>query len=322
MLTFLIILATGVGVAAAVAGVAMMLRGGGDEVVEDRLTSFAKNMTGKEKSLLDQEKNLLSGAMDDVPSILEQAFSRFFNIRLMIEQADVDIPLNKFLTYCGGLAAAGGAIPIVLRMSLFFVPICAILTGILPILWLMFKKKARLKKFAAQLPEALELMARGLRAGHSLQAGFQLVGEETNDPLGGEFMRVFEEQNLGISLDDALSGMTDRVPNLDLKFFATAVVLQRQTGGDLAEILDKIGALIRARFKIFGQIQALTGEGRLSGVVLMALPPVLFLVMMKINYEYTMVLFTDELGKKMLAVAVFLQIIGAFVIKKIVNIKV
>ncbi len=321
MLTFLIILATGVGVAAAVAGVAIMLRGGGDEAVEDRLASLAKNLSGKEKSLLDQEQNLLNG-MDDVPGKLEEAILKFFNIRLMIEQADLDIPLNKFLMYCGGFALAGAAIPIVLHMSFFFVPVCAIMMAFLPIMWLKFKKKARLKKFAAQLPEALELMARGLRAGHSLQAGFQLVGEETNDPLGGEFMRVFEEQNLGISLDDALDSMTERVPNLDLKFFATAVVLQRQTGGDLAEILDKIGHLIRARFKIFGQIQALTGEGRLSGIVLMALPPVLFLVMMKINYDYTMVLFTDELGKKMLAVAVFLQIVGAFVIKKIVNIKV
>ena len=320
MLTFLIILATGVGVAAAVAGVAMMLRGGGDEAVEDRLSSLAKNLSSKEKSLLDQEQNLLNG-MDDVPGMAEQALLKFFNVRLMIEQADVDIPLNKFLTYCGGLAVVGAILPIVLRMGFIFAPIGALL-GLLPIMWLKWKKKARLKKFASQLPEALELMARGLRAGHSLQAGFQLVGEETNDPLGGEFLRVFEEQNLGISLDDALDGMTERVPNLDLQFFATAVVLQRQTGGDLAEILDKIGALIRARFKIFGQIQALTGEGRLSGVVLMALPPVLFLVMMKINYDYTMVLFTDELGKKMLAVAVFLQIVGAFVIKKIVNIKV
>jgi tight adherence protein B len=183
-------------------------------------------------------------------------------------------------------------------------------------------RRKRKKAFAKQLPDALELMARGLRAGHSLAAGFQLVGDEMTDPIGGEFTRVFEEQNLGVPLEEAMQTMTDRVPNLDLKFFATAVVLQRQTGGDLAEILDKIGHLVRERFKIFGQIQALTGEGRLSGVVLLALPPVLFLVMMKLNYEYAMTLFNDPMGRKMLFFAIIMQILGAIVIKKIVNIKV
>ena len=141
-------------------------------------------------------------------------------------------------------------------------------------------------------------------------------------PIGKEFGRVFEEQNLGIPWRESLDGLTDRIPNLDLKFFVTAVILQRQTGGDLAEILDKIGGLIRDRFQIWGQVQALTGEGRLSGVVLLALPFVLFLAVYQLNPEYVMVLFTDPMGKKMLAVAVFMQILGALVIRKIVNIKV
>ena len=112
------------------------------------------------------------------------------------------------------------------------------------------------------------------------------------------------------------------MPNLDLKFFATAVILQRQTGGDLAEILDKIGYLIRERFKIWGQVQALTGEGRLSGIVLLALPPVLFVVVYHLNPDYVMLLFTDPMGKKMLAGGVVMQFLGALVIRKIVNIKV
>ena len=116
--------------------------------------------------------------------------------------------------------------------------------------------------------------------------------------------------------------MTVRIPNLDLRFFVTAVILQRQTGGDLAEILDKIGNLIRERFKIWGQIQALTGEGRLSGIVLLALPPALFLVTYRLNPDYCVVLFTDPMGQKMLLGAVFMQILGALVIRKIVNIKV
>ncbi len=116
--------------------------------------------------------------------------------------------------------------------------------------------------------------------------------------------------------------MTERIPNLDLQFFATAVILQRQTGGDLAEILDKIGYLVRERFKIWGQVQALTGEGRLSGIVLLALPPVLFLAVYRLNPEYVMPLFTDPLGRKMLAGAVVMQLLGALVIRKIINIKV
>jgi tight adherence protein B len=194
--------------------------------------------------------------------------------------------------------------------------------GALPLLWVLFRRRRRLKTFAAQLPDALEMLSRSLRAGQSLGFGFNMVAEEMSPPIGKEFGRAFEEQNLGVPLEETLHSLTGRVPNLDLKFFATAVVLQRQTGGDLAEILDKIGALIRDRFRIWGQVQALTGEGRLSGVVLLALPFVLFLAVYQLNPDYLMVLFSDPMGKKMLAVAIFMQIVGALVIRKIVNIKV
>ncbi len=142
------------------------------------------------------------------------------------------------------------------------------------------------------------------------------------EPLSREFQRVFEEQNLGISIDEALEDLSDRVPNLDLRFFATAVILQRTTGGDLAEILEKIGYLIRERLQILGQVNALTGEGRLSGIVLLAMPPSLFLFMLKINPEYVLMLFQDKIGQWMLTGAVIMQIIGALVIKKIITIKV
>jgi tight adherence protein B len=143
-----------------------------------------------------------------------------------------------------------------------------------------------------------------------------------SDPIASEFSRTFEEQNLGKALDEALNDLTKRVPNLDLKFFATAIILQRQTGGDLAEILDKIGHLVRERFKIWGQVQALTGEGRLSGIVLLALPPVLFAVVYRMNPDYLMLLFTDPLGKKMLVGGIVTQLLGALLIRKIVNIRV
>jgi len=168
----------------------------------------------------------------------------------------------------------------------------------------------------------LELISRALRAGHSLAAGFHLVSSEGSDPIAEEFGRVFEEQNLGIPFEEALGNLTERIPNLDLNFFVTAIVLQRQTGGDLAEILDKIGRLIRERFKIWGQVQALTGEGRLSGIVLLSLPPVLFLTVYRMNPDYISLLFTDDLGKKMLLFGVVSQLVGALVIRKIINIRV
>jgi tight adherence protein B len=142
------------------------------------------------------------------------------------------------------------------------------------------------------------------------------------DPIGSEFAKCYEEQNFGIALEDSLENFSKRVPNLDLRFFVTAVILQRQTGGDLAEILDKIGRLIRERYKIWGQIQALTGEGRLSGIVLLILPPALFVAMYRLNPEYSQTLFTDPMGRQMLGVAIVMQFLGALVIRQIINIKV
>jgi tight adherence protein B len=259
---------------------------------------------------------------DSVPSFVENIVARFGNLALIFEQADTKLSPSKFILISAGLAAFGGFLAALSRTHAGLVPLAAILLGSTPTIWLVLRRRARLKKFATQLPDALELISRALRAGHSLAAGFNLVQEEMPAPIGKEFGRVFEEQNLGLALDEALDGMTVRVPNLDLKFFATAVILQRQTGGDLAEILDKIGSLVRERFKIWGQVQALTGEGRLSGVVLLALPPLLFVAVYRLNPDYIMMLFTDPMGKKMLAGAIVMQVIGALVIRKIVNIKV
>jgi tight adherence protein B len=161
-----------------------------------------------------------------------------------------------------------------------------------------------------------------MRSGYSLGAGIGLCAEEMPAPLGPEFARAFDEQNFGVPLEETLEAMTQRIPNVDLRFFATAVTLQRQTGGDLAEILDKLSKLIRERFKLAGQIQALTGEGRLSGIVLLALAPGLFAVMYYLNKEYTMVLINEPTGRKLMAGALVLQFLGALWIKKIINVQV
>src|SRR5262249_44754327 len=146
--------------------------------------------------------------------------------------------------------------------------------------------------------------------------------EEMPSPISDEFGRVYEEQNLGIAIEEAMTSMCERVPNLDLRFFVTSVAIQRQTGGDLAEILDKIGYVVRERYRILGQVKALTAEGRLSGIVLIALPFVLFLMMLHIKPDYVEMLWTDPKGIKMSIAALVMQILGAIVIKKIVDIKV
>ena len=147
------------------------------------------------------------------------------------------------------------------------------LLGGLPFLWLGHRKKKRIRKFLDAMPEAVELISRALRAGHGLASGMHLVAEEMKGPIADEFGRVFEEQNLGIPIEMSLRGLCDRIPAMDVRFFVIAVIIQRATGGDLAEVLDKIGRLIRQRFELYGHVKALTAEGRLSGVVLLALPP-------------------------------------------------
>ncbi len=321
MLSIVVIVSVGVGVTALVGGLAFALRPTDDQAAEDRLialTSRGKGVKGDgDKPIL-----LTRSPLDDTKSLADEFLKYFGNVSALMDQANVKMSGSQFLTICVVAATVGAAACLLSPIPNYLFPLFSITLGGLPVVWLLLKRKKRMNKFSQQLPEAMELLSRSLRAGHSLAAGFGLVGSEMQDPIGTEFGRAFDEQNLGLTLDEALEQMTVRVPNLDLRFFVTAVILQRQTGGDLSEILDKIGRLIRERFKLAGTIQALTGEGRLSGIVLLALPPVLFVVMLYLNYDYAMVLFRDDTGKKLLAFALVMQLIGALVIRKIINIKV
>lgn len=320
MLTLLIIAASFIGVACLVGGVAsVVFRSDQGTAVEDRLDMLA-GLSNPAQAKKKDEINLLTNPLNE-SNILEEWLVKTFNLRLFLNQADTKVTPAKLVVISGALGAAGVIIPVVTGLPLVFAPLGLLLTP-LPFMFFYMKRKARLAKFAKQLPEALELISRALRAGHSLAAGFKLCADEMGLPISTEFERCYEAQNLGQPLEDAIEEMTDRVPNLDLRFFATAVILQRQTGGDLAEILDKIGHLVRERYKIYGMIQALTGEGRLSGAVLLALPPVLAITMWRLNPGYLSMLFTDPMGHQMLAAGVVLQILGAIVIKKIINIKV
>jgi tight adherence protein B len=309
-------------VAALVGSVAMLMRGEETTRSEDRLAELTAGKSGSGSKNILQNSGVLSQPLDATQGLLAEFLSRFSQLSLMFVQANTSLTPAKFCVISAGMGFAGAVAAASTGLNPGLVPLFFVMAGLLPLIWLTMRRRRRLKNFGKQLPDALELIARALRAGHSLGAGFNLVSSEMAEPIGVEFQRCYEEQNLGIPLDEALKNLTDRVPNLDLKFFCTAIVLQRQTGGDLAEILDKIGGLIRERFRIFGQVQALTGEGRLSGIVLLALPPVLFATVYYLNPDYVTVLFTDPMGKKMLAGAVIMQLLGALVIRKIVSIRV
>ncbi|MBB3206650.1 tight adherence protein B [Rhodopirellula rubra] len=321
MSSLIIIAAVGVFVAAMVAFTASVLMPSEETTAtEDRLAALATNNRGgtteKKQSLL------LVDDMDKAASLLERIMNHVPAVHKYIEQADMKITMVQFMGMCGACFLAGVVICVVSPVPVLLGPILGLVMSTLPLCVVLFKRKKRLAKFGQQIPEALELLGRSLRAGHSLQAGFGLVGEEMDAPLATEFKRCYEEQKFGIPLDESIEDMAERIPNMDIRFFATAVILQRQTGGDLSEILDKIGHLVRERLQILGTIQALTGEGRMSGAVLLALPPVLFLTMLRLNYDYIMMLFTDDLGRYALGAAIVSQIIGALVIKKIITIKV
>ncbi len=308
-----------VAVSAVVGLVAFVLKDYGSAKAADRLDS----LVGKH-SKADMGTEILKKTAfeSDKKSILEIITPNLPSLQKVFEQADCHIKVSTLFGIGLLLAVVGATGSWLSGVPWFFAPLAGIVMFFIPFMWVLNKRRVRLKSFAAQLPDAMELVARALRAGHSLGAGMHVVAEEMPSPIADEFGRVYEEQNLGIAVEESLRNICDRVPNLDLRFFVTSVAIQRQTGGDLAEILDKIGHVIRERYKILGQVRALTAEGRLSGVVLIALPFVLFLVMLHIKPDYVQLLWTDPLGIKMAVIGLLMQIFGALVIKKIVTIKV
>ncbi|MFM7864794.1 MAG: type II secretion system F family protein [Planctomycetaceae bacterium] len=287
--------------------------------LEARLVAFTGRTTTTRTEIANA---ILRDGLTTAQSMLGRMLQRFENLPLLFRQADSPLRIEQFIVLCMLTAAAIFILLFALQQS---VPVligggaAAFLT---PWCWLLLRRRSRLKSFDKQLPDALELLSRALRAGNSLAAGLNAVASEMPQPIAGEFRAVHDEQNLGLPIDQALRNMLQRVPNMDLQFFVTAVSIQRQAGGDLAEILGKISSLVRERFKILGQVRALTGEGRMSGVVLMALPIVLFLGVYFLNREYIMLLFNEEIGRQMIYAAIASQIVGGYVIHRIVNIKV
>lgn len=248
-------------------------------------------------------------------------FSLFNQIQILMLKANLNWQLSTFLivTALSGLGLAGLGLA---KWGVWGALAGAGLGLLIPYKILARRWKRRLKKFEKQLPDALDLLARGLKAGHAFPTGLQNVAKEMPDPLGTEFFKTFTEFNHGLDLNTALLNLGQRVNLRDLSFFTTAVLIQRETGGNLTQILEKISVLIRERFQLRNQIAALTAEGRLSGLILLLLPPVLGGLLMVINPEYASILIHHPTGRILCGVTLGLQLLGMYFIHKIVNIKV
>ncbi len=191
-----------------------------------------------------------------------------------------------------------------------------------PFALVAFKRRRRLRAFERHFPEALDLLARAVRAGHAFTTGLEMIAKEMTEPVAGEFRTAFEEQNFGLPLRDALVNLSERVPLIDVRFFVTALLIQKDTGGNLAEILDGLARVIRDRFRIYGEVRTRTAQGRLTAGILITLPPFMMMVLRILNPSYMHVLFTDPWGPYILVTAAFLQIAGSIILWKIVNIEV
>lgn len=243
-------------------------------------------------------------------------------LRGFIAQAGVEILPGKLILWSA-----------VLGLGLYIVvpyfypsPIIALVAGaiglVAPMAFIAFKRSRRLRAFEKSFPEAIDLLCRAVRAGHAFTTGLEMVATELPEPVAGEFKIVFDEQSFGLPLRDALTNFAERVPIVDVRFFVTALLVHKETGGNLAQILDDLAHVIRERFKLLGEVRVRTAQGRLTAGILIALPPGMILVLRWLNPDYVNLLFTDPIGPYMLGVAALLQIIGAAMLWKVVNIQV
>jgi len=240
----------------------------------------------------------------------------------MIEQSGTESTLGVFILLSIVLAAGGFVISLWVASNALLSLIIAFFLGVFPFLYVYLKKKRRMEKFQRQLPDALDLIARALKAGHAFTAGLKMVGDELGEPVGTEFEKTLHEINFGSGVPEALKGLTQRVDCPDLRFFIISVIIQRETGGNLAEILAKIAYLIRERFKLQNRVQVLSAEGKLSAIILIAIPFVIALALSVLNPVYIKTLFIDPIGKALVAFALLMMAIGMVVMKRMIQIRV
>jgi tight adherence protein B len=261
-------------------------------------------------------------ALSDIPALNRflEKLSITKKIERLLMQANSKWTVGKLLLYSVALALLGFLLSLKIN-NYFLKAVFMAGLGSIPVLQVYIQKTNRLKAFIRAFPDSIDMMASAIRAGHAFNQAMQLVGNEAPDPVGSEFKRTYEQYNLGLNLKDVLMEMTERMDSLDLKLFVTAILLQKETGGNLTEILDKISYTIRERFKLIGQIKTYTAQGRMSAAILGTLPAAFVLVISGINPGYLTPLFHDPLGHNLIVIAVIMQLIGYSIIHRIVKIK-
>lgn len=250
------------------------------------------------------------------------ALPQLRDLKGLLEQADLNWTPGTFLIMSFGLATALGASGFILSNNAVAALLAALAGLVFPYFYVRRLKKRRIRRFEEQFPEAIDLLGRSIRAGHAFPTGLKVVAEESPDPLGTEFRQIFEEQKFGLPLEESLLGLADRIDLVDVRIFVTAILIQREVGGNLAEILDKIAHTVRERFSLQRQIRVYTAQGRLTGYILAALPILLGMAITALNPEYMAILFEEPIGKALIALAAVLQFMGFLIIRRIIDIEI
>jgi tight adherence protein B len=290
-------------------------------LLRDRLSTVEKSgerEPSQELALLRDEVLSKIPALDN----LLRRSSSISNLQTLLEQADVKSRAGNVLLLCLLSGAGLGLILLVFSPFPQFAWLGLIIGGFLPYFYANYKRSKRFSKFEELFPEAIDTLARAVRAGHAFTTALELIASELGEPVASEFRKLYEEQKFGLPVRDALINLTERVPLVDVKFFVTAVMLQRETGGNLAEILDNLSYVIRERFKIMRQVRVHTAQGRMTMMLLMGLPPIIVVTMQTMNPLFIRPLFDDPIGHLLIVVGITLQTIGYFVIRRIIQIQV
>jgi tight adherence protein B len=296
-------------------------------LLRERLATVQEAATqqpSEELALLRDEMLSRIPALDN----LLRRSSKISNLQPFLEQANLKIRAGNILILCmisgvllGGVAfLLAGSLPP--NQALLFAVVGLVLGGLSPYSYASYRRTKRFQKFEELFPEAIDTLARAVRAGHAFTTALELIANELSEPVASEFRKLFEEQKFGLPVRDALMNLTGRVPLVDVKFFVTAVMLQRETGGNLAEILDNLSYVIRERFKIMRQVRVYTAQGRLTMMLLMGLPPVIVITMLLTSPAFIRPLFSDPIGHVLVVAGIVLQTLGYFVIRKIIQIQV
>jgi tight adherence protein B len=262
--------------------------------------------------------------LSEIPALdnLLRRSERVSNLQDFLAQAGLKIRAGNLLLLGVVCAIAVGALVYLASDSALFAWVGIVLGGLMPYSYASFKRAKRFQKFEEMFPEAIDTLARAVRAGHAFTTALELIANEIPEPIASEFRKLYEEQKFGLPVRDALINLTERVPLVDVKFFVTAVMLQRETGGNLAESLDNLSYVIRERFKIMRQVKVYTAQGRLTMMLLMGMPPIIVVVMLSLNPGFIRPLFSDPIGHTLIVGGITLQTIGYFVIRRIIQIQV